>query len=962
MLAPGTRLGSYEILSSLGAGGMGQVYRARDTKLGRDVALKVVLDQFTHDPERVARFHREAQLLAALNHPHIATIHGLEESAPSTHSAGSGQASSGQAAVHFLVMELVEGDTLADRIAGERGGPEGPPLRTDGRSTDGRRGGSLDPPIPLDEALAIARQIADALQAAHEKGIIHRDLKPANIALTADGQVKVLDFGLAKALEPEGAGSVLESPAMLTHSPTLAIGATQAGVILGTAAYMAPEQARGKVADRRSDIWAFGCIVYEMLTGKRPFDGEDMSDTLANILKVDPDWTALPADVPPAIRALLRRCLEKDRRKRVADIAAALFAIDEAVNLTAAEAPVHVGPHIVAQPPWRRALPIAAAVLVGSLITGLPVWTLMRASPPAPRLARFELPLLPPETFAISGDDPDLAISPDGSRVVFTTTTTGGQSLLAVRAIDDLAPRLLRVGSIARAPFISPDGAWIGFSDETEGTLKKVSILGGPAVRIALTGAGALGIAGASWGDDDTIVFGTAASKGLWRVAASGGTPTQVTTLKPGEVNHAWPEVLPSGRAVLFTILSGAVENAQIAVLNVATGQYRVLVPGGSFPRYSPSGHIVYAIGGTLRAVPFDLARLEVTGTPVPVLDGVVTKNGNVAYLRGAADFALARDGSLVYLSGSGNPSGLPQRTLVWVDRQGRETPITASPHAYAHPRLSPDGTFAALSADDLERDIWVADLGRTTLSRATFDPGQDLYPVWTPDGRGLIFSSSRAGYRNLFRQAADGTGAPERLTESTNMQNATAMSPDGRRLIFTENVPGTGEDIMQLELDAAHRATPLVQSRFLERNGIISPDGRWLAYEANDSGSFEIYVRPFPEVNRGRWQVSSGGGGKPLWTRNGQELAYVSPTGAVMGVGVERAPSWKATTAKVLVKEGYLTTIGAGQTGRPYDISPDGQKFLMIKNPPAQADAPRDRLNVVQHWAEELKRLVPTN
>jgi serine/threonine-protein kinase len=487
--------------------------------------------------------------------------------------------------------------------------------------------------------------------------------------------------------------------------------------------------------------------------------------------------------------------------------------------------------------------------------------------------------------------------------------------------------------------------------------LKKVSILGGPAVRICVTGAGAAGIDGASWGGDGTIVFGTNVPSGLWRVPAGGGPPKEITKLGPGQTNHAWPEMLPGSHAVLFTILNGtAAENAQVALLNLVTGEQKVLVLGGSYPRYSPTGHIVYGIGGTLRAVPFDLARLEVTGAPVPVLDRVITKDRQSAIALGAADFALAGDGSLVYISGSAAAGGA-QRTLEWVDRQGHETPLATPPGTYVYPRLSPDGARAALYQVDQEADIWVWDLSRTTLTRATFDRSVDDYPVWTPDGRRLIFTSQRNGARNLFWQAADGTGAAERLIESPNPQNASAVSPDGRRLIFTETNPKTGFDVMQVELDGTHRVTPLVQSPFGEANGIISPGGRWLAYEANDSGRLEIYVRPYPDVNSGHWQVSTTGGTRPLWARNGQELFYVSLTGAIMRVGVERGASWVATTPTMLVKEGYATL--GGNTGRTYDVSSDGQRFLMIRNAGADQTGAAPKVIVVQHWFTELKRLV---
>jgi serine/threonine-protein kinase len=909
-LSPGTRLGVYDIAVPIGEGGMGQVYRATDTTLGRQVAIKILPDAFASDPERLARFEREAKTLASLNHPHIAAIYGFEKSG----------------GLHALVMELVDGEDLSQRI---------------GRGA-----------IPIDEALPIAKQIAEALEAAHEQGIIHRDLKPANIKVRADGTVKVLDFGLAKAMDPTASSS-----GNSMNSPTLSMHATQAGIILGTAAYMAPEQARGKTVDRRADIWAFGAVLFEMLSGSQPFPGEDISHVLARVIERDPDWNALPPNLSPALGMYLRRCLVKDPRQRIRDIGDVRLALDGAFETTvphAASAVVTVPRSVVA-----RALPWAlVTTLTLALVVDL-VWALWRSTPvPAPRLARFELPLPAAETLAIASNDHDFAISPDGTGVVYKVAV-GGPSFLTVRAMDALTARPLQgLPQGIYNPFISPDGAWVGFSDEGDGSLKKVSMLGGPAVRICMTGASTAGIDGASWGDDDTIVFALNKASGLWRVPAGGGTPKELTKLAPGQVNHAWPEMLPGSRAVLFTILNGPAENAQIAVLNLVTGELKVLVSGGSYPRYARTGHIVYGIGGTLRAVPFDLKRLEVAGAPVPVLDGVITKDAATSPVGlGAADFALAEDGSLVYLSG--DATGGLRRTLVWVDRHGHETPLAAPPREYIYPRLSPDGTRVAVVANDQEHDIWIWDLSRTTLTRATFDPGADTSPVWTPDGRRLIFSSARAGELNLYWQAADGTGALERLAESPNRQMASAVSPDGRRLIFTEDAGKTGQDVMQVELDGTHRASPLVQSRFIESEGAISPDGRWLAYQATDSGRTETYVRPYPAVNSGYWQVSTAGGAQPLWARNGQELFYVSPAGAIMRVGVERGPSWVATPPTMLVKEGYATR---GNRGRMYDISSDGQRFLMIKDggTPDQA-ASTPKIIVVQHWTEELKRLVPT-
>ena len=906
----GDRLGPYEVLGKLGEGGMGEVFRARDTKLNRDVALKVLPDSFASDPDRLVRFTREAQTLASLNHPNIGHIHGLEESG----------------GVRALVMELVEGEDLSQRIA---------------------RG-----PIPLDEALPIAKQIADALEAAHEQGIIHRDLKPANIKVRADGTVKVLDFGLAKTMEP-AAGS---SPSM-SMSPTLTTPAmTQAGMILGTAAYMAPEQARGKLVDKRADIWAFGAVLYEMLTGTRAFGDEDVSMTLSKILQREPDFDALPSTVPARVSQALRVCLRKDPKQRVGDMRDVRLALEgafeTAVSQTAAPAVV---------PQWRRvALFSGIAIIAGAVVATTLMWSFVRpAEPVPPRVSRLQITPSGAAALTILGADRSLAITPDGSRVVYVGNA-GTQ--IFVHALDALEPVTVLVtnatgapvGGVPRGLFVSPDGQWIGYVGSAL-FLWKVAVTGGPAVRLATLDGGARG---ATWGPEDTIIVATSnLATGLQRVGAAGGPTTVLTQPDPtqGEADHLWPEFLPGGQAVLFTIttVTGGLNAAQVAVLDLQTGTYRVLVRGGSHAHYVPSGHLVYAAAGTLRAVAFDLAHLQERGTPVPVVPDVVTTAS------GGVNAVVAGDGTLAYVSGG--VAGA-QRTLVWVDRQGRETPIPAPPRAYVYPRVSPDGTRVVVSVQDTELDLWVWDLGRTTLTRTTSDPGLDTYPVWTPDGRRLIFSSERAGARNLFWQAADGTGAVDRLTESPNQQSAAAVSPDGRQLIFSENSPATGFDVMQMALDGTRRVTPLVPSPLTQRNGVISPDGRWLAYETNDSGRGEISVRPFPDVTSGHWQVSTAGGTRPLWAPSGQELFYVSPTSALMRVGVKRAPSWAATTPTLLVDEGYFTNPDAA-VGRTYDIAPDGQRFLMIKEGRgSDKTAAPASLIVVQHWVEELKRLVPVN
>jgi len=911
-LAAGTRVGAYEIVAAIGAGGMGEVYRARDINLGRDVAIKVLPDAFAQDPERVARFEREAKTLAQLNHPSIAIIHGLEKS-------------QGTCA---LVMELVEGEDLSERIA---------------------RGA-----IPLDEALPIAKQIAEAIEAAHEQGITHRDLKPANIKVRPDGTVKVLDFGLAKLAEstqPATTGSAALSMSPTITSPALVSGV---GVLLGTAAYMSPEQAKGREADKRSDVWAFGAVLFEMLTGKRAFEGDDVSETIASILAREPDWTALPPTAAPVIRVLLRRCLEKDRRKRVADISTARFAIDEAGALGTAVATDDVA--------MQRRVDVAVATAVGQLRRGMRVrlalmgaivalivggtvgagvWYALR--PTAPRVVQFTIATTPATALTINGVERDLAITPDGSRVVYAGNN--GTELF-VRSLDALEPVSLYKG-LPRAPFISPDGQWVGFIDNLS-TLKKVAITGGPALTVAQLDSASRG---AVWLPDDTIVFATAGGAGLQQVSADGG-PVKVLTRPDrarGETVHVWPEVLPGGRAVIFTI--GATGGAQIAVLDLQTQAQAVVVRGGAHAYYVASGHLVYAVGGTLRAIAFDPVTLKTRGTAVPVVADVA------AIAVGNADAVVANDGTLTYVRGT-RPEAA-QRTLIWVDRQGRETAIAAPPRAYVYPRIGPDGARVVVYATDQMLDLWLWDVVRLTLTRLTFTPGVDTYPVWTPDGRRLLWTSDRDAGRNLYVQAADGTGAAERLTSGSNLQNATAITPDGTRLLFTETAPQTGEDVMQVTMTGTHTVTPLVHTPAAERNGIVSPDGRWLAYEANDSGAVEIYVRPYPDVASGRWQVSTGGGERPLWSHDGRELFYVSPTSALMRVGVGRAASWAATTPTMLLKEGSVMT-PENNVGRTYDISPDDQRFLMVKAVNA-ANAPPPQLIVVQHFDEMLKRLVPT-
>jgi Tol biopolymer transport system component len=908
-LTPGVHLGPYEILSALGAGGMGEVYRARDTKLNRNVAIKVLPELLATDPERLARFHREAQVLAALNHPNIAHIHGFEDSE----------------GIHALVMELVDGPTLAERIA--------------------------QGPMPLSEALPIAKQIAEALEAAHDQGIIHRDLKPANVSVREDATVKVLDFGLARLVAPETSGA---GAGALTQSPTLTMpAATLAGVILGTAAYMSPEQAKGRTADKRSDVWAFGAVFYEMLTGRRPFEGEDLSDTLAAVLKSEPDWNALPADVPVHIRILIQRCLAKERRQRISDMSVVLFVMTEAATLVPATAVAVALPPTPMPPPlWRRlVLPTAATIVVGAAV-GTAVWFSMR--PAGARVTRFTFSPTGAATLTADPQSRDFTITPDGRHIVYKGSTRNNTTQLFVRSLDQLEATMLTSAGTPRAPFSSPDGQWIGFVEPAPVTLKKVAITGGPVLVLTrLDGASR----GATWGDDGTIIFATAApATGLQRVSAGGGDPTVLT--KPnrerGEGDHLYPQFLPGGQVVLFTITaaSGGIDASQLAVLDLRTGTQKILMRGGSQAHYLPTGHLVYVAGGALRAVGFDLERLQTVGTAIPVVPQLVILQ------TGTAEFDVADDGTLVYLAGG---AALAQmRTLVWVDRQGREEAIKgAARRAYASPRLSPDGTRVALEIRELENDIWVWDFARETLTRITSDPGIDQSPAWMPDGRRLVFSSQAGGAgSSLFWQSADGTGTAERLTQNQNVPRPSAVAPDGSRLLFSEGMAATSADVMMLTLDKDRRVEPLVQTPSAEANAVLSADGRWLAYESNDSGQFQIYVRPFPEVNTGRWQVSTGGGTQPLWVRNGQELVYLASTGALMSVPVVRGTAWTAGAPSRLLD---LNPYRGAEFGvsRSYDASADGKRFLMVKQGSDQSEVPTSII-VVQNWFEELKRMVP--
>jgi serine/threonine-protein kinase len=894
----GTRIGSYEIVSAVGAGGMGEVYRARDPKLNRDVAIKVLPDLFVSDPERVARFSREAQLLAAFNHPHIAAIYGFEE----------------VASTKFLVLEFVDGQSLADKLAKSR--------------TKG---------LPVGEVLAIARQIADALEAAHEKGIIHRDLKPANIMLTGDDHVKVLDFGLAKlqdsgAGRPGGAGGIEDVD--VTNSPTLTLGATQAGVILGTAAYMAPEQAKGRAADKRSDIWAFGCVVYEMLTGHRAFEGEDISDTLANVLKSEPDWNALPSDAPANIRELLKRCLTKDRKARVADASTIRYVLDGPIGPTAS-APSQKRP---------EARGFAIAVLAAAAIAASGTWFLTRPAPaPPPHAIRFAIvpPSSQPLTFA--NPEPAIAISPDGSRIAYIATNATGQAQLFVRSLDRLDATTFPGLESARNPFFSPDGRWIGFF-QVEGGLKKIAVTGGPAFPLCpVIGAPR----GASWGDDDRIVFATNdTGTGLLSVPAGGGEPKVLT--KPDlahEGDHTFPSVLPGARGVLFTKASVS-DAGQVAVLDLKSGQSKTLIRGGSHAQYVSSGHIVYAAAGALRAVQFDLSRLDVIGDPFPIADAVLITP------LGAAQFSASKNGTAVYAPGG---TAAFARSLVWVDRQGHEEPIKAAPpRGYVYPRLSPDGSRIVVDIREATTGLSIWNVETGNLMPLT--NGGDQYPIWTPDGHRIVFGRSTGGNFSLYSLPADGTGAADRLTHTEFSEYPETFAPDGS-LVIQEARQNTNRDLLRLRLDAKsdkNALETLIDTAGTDSNATVSPDGHWMAYQTNFAGHDDIYVQSFPDPKQGRKLLSTAGGTRPLWSRTGKEIFYIDPTGGFISVAVlQTAQGFAFGKPQKLFDAHWLYTT---TPGRPYD-SIDGQRFVMVKDTgTTDPNATPASLVVVTNWLEELK------
>lgn len=873
-LTVGSKIGSYEIKAPLGEGGMGVVFRAHDTKLGRDVAVKAVPDVFRNDPDRLVRFQREAQVLASLNHPNIAQIYGLEESQDA----------------RCIVMELVDGETLARRL--EQG------------------------PIPLDEALPIAKQICDALEAAHEKSIVHRDLKPGNVMVLGDGRVKVLDFGLAKVFEAGG------SQSQFSNSPTLV--SRTGGVLIGTAAYMSPEQARGREVDRATDIWALGCVLYEMLSGRQAFGGETMTDILGSIVKGEPDWSALPKEIPPRLAWLIRRCLRKNARERLHSAGDVRILIEDL--------PLEVVDRSPAL--RRRPMLLAMLILASALMSaGLVYWILNRtgAGPGGLPVVRLIVALQADDQLA---DVPPVALSPDGTVLAYVSK---GQ--LYTRSLDSLDAKLIAGTEGAVAPFFSPDGRWIGFF--AQGKLKKVSVTGGAAQPLADAPFGV----GGSWAPDDTIYFSPFSISGVLRVSASGGMAQPVTTLDrtKGEVSHRWPQILPGGKAVLFTVWTGpGWDEKHLELQILETGERRVLIPGASTGRFVPSGHLVYSRAGTLMAVAFNVSRLEVSSSPPVPLTEQVSELGE-----GAA-YAVSDSGVISYVPASPQPY---ERRLVWVDRTGSIAPTAAPLRNYYHSAISPDGRRAAVSIFGATWGIWLYDFSRSTLTLLTSE-GSSQFAQWTPDGKRVVYRGTRAGFRNLFWKNADGSGDEERLTTGESIQTPTSVSPDGKWLVFDEQNPATGFDVSAMPLEGERKPQKLLNSPANETRARLSPNGRWLAYESNENGRYEVYVQPFPGPGP-KVQVSTEGGERSLWSKDGRELFYVVGD-KTMAVDVKTEAAFSAGRPKLLYAGRYT-----GNAYGSHDISPDGRRFLRIQpTEPAQAGA---QINVVINWFEELKQRVPT-
>ncbi len=886
-LAAGTRFGSYEIINLIGVGGMGEVYRARDSKLKRDVAIKILPETLAAEADRISRFEREAELLASLNHTNIAVVHDFQQAGRR----------------HFLVMEFVEGETLADRI---------------------RRG-----PLPLDESLQLARQVAEALEAAHQKGIIHRDLKPANIKISNDGKVKVLDFGLAKIFDNSAA------PVEASNSPTLMTG-TAGGVILGTAAYMSPEQARGKTVDKRTDVWALGCVMYEMLTASQAFSGDSISDTIAGVIRGEPDWSALPSGTSRSVRKLLQRCLQKDPRRRLHDAADVRIEIDD-VNAAA-------DPEIAVAAPASSAvgklLPVGIALLAGLAIASAFWWIRARSLSESKTPMHLSVPLAPDAVSVVVCCNIGFAISPDGQWMTYTVNRAGKKQLI-VRSIRESEGKLIDGTDDAASPFFSPDGRWIAFASGKE--LKKVPVSGGSPVTIC--NLSSIGFIGGAWGEDDKIVFIPYFNAGIWTVPSNGGTPQLVlnTDESKDRIAYVWPQLLPQSKGILFGIAANQTikgDDVKIAVLESGAKEPRVLIQGGQAARYTPTGQLIYSRGGELLSVPFDLSRLAVTGTPTPLIQGVEKDE------IGWSIFDVSNNGTLLY-----EPHGdfKPGRRLAMFDRKGSARPIGENPANFNEFSLSPKGDRVAARVFAVNDDIWVYDTAHGTPLRLTFEPRDEIYPQWTSDGNRIAFGT-RTG--KIFWKSADGTGQREEISSGEYTRYPSSFSPDGKTLAFVEVHPTKRGDIWLMSLDGSRKAQPFLNTDANEWWPKFSPDGHWIAYVSDETGRDEIYLRPIGAPG-GRKQVSTEGGMWPAWNRNGRELFFLKGNNLV-SVALD-AQGNALGKDRVILDSPKFEGVQFDTINNPsYDVMPDGEHFVLALSPRYPSPT---HYNVILNLFEELKR-----
>ncbi len=905
----GRTLSHYRILEKVGAGGMGDVYRAEDSVLRREVALKFLPEEFTSDPDRLARFEREGRILASLSHPHIAQIHGLENV-------------DGQ---RFLVLELVRGKTLAERLS--------------------------QGPLPMQEALRIARQLTQALEAAHEYGIVHRDLKPANIKLTPEGQVKVLDFGLAKPVSrPEADG--------VTHAPTVTLEPTREGLVFGTPAYMSPEQARGQAIDKRTDIWSFGVVLWEMLTGNCLFEGPTDSDTLVAVLQNEPDWEGLPGDLPRALRRTLSRCLERDRDQRLHDIADARLEIEEALEPPAGVPRAEVGPTRTGlRFRWRGAWWIALMSLVIGAVVSSGFWWLRgasRASRESPH--RWSVTLPDGVSARRWVDGSVLAVSPDGKWLVLAAQE-GETSRLFKRSVERFDWTPIPGTEGAESVFFSPDGKWVGYFDSDDRKLKKVPLVVGSPVTLCKADS----VWGASWGPSDIIVFATGVALGILQVSAAGGEPEPLLRSSPelGALDLTYPEFLPDGSAVLFTAYRGlTATSAYVGLLDLDSRETTILVENGSYARYVPTGHLIYGRGDRVEAVPFSLSRREVTGPSVPVPEPIDYES-----LYGILPLSVSNSGSLAFLPDRGSRL----HELVSVGPGGEETPLLESRRHYHHPRYSPDGESLAVTVFGPEgADIWVVNLSTGAESRLT-KGGRHLVPLWTPDGERLAFTRGTdepPASVSVYWQRRDGSTPAEPLLmaqEAGERLWPYSWSADGELLLYGKvnrfsNVETLG--IWLLELDSGQRRALLAEAGTITAGASVSPDGQWLAYADRSSGGFEIYAQSFPAGGE-RHQLSTKGGFKPLWSPDGSRLYFRDPVllDRIMVVPVTTAPGFRARSPEVLIDR---PNVLAPYTSHPnFDIAPDGESLVIVKQ--REGLGPATEIRMITNWFEDLERLAPS-